>query len=176
MRRQKPLWEKLASGLFVPPYLKFAPGYPCCCACMECVFCKNNRAPCSWEVTIDGIMESDTDACGSCDSFNDTYILEFDTTAPTHCAWQYDFDFPGICDREWITLQVFGAVVGPLISVKIETSSSNALGYWFQQTYGDLVECLTIVNEDLPAFYESVDPSPCDIFGSPDATCTVTAL
>lgn len=29
-RRRKPEWAKLASGLFVPPYLKFAGWYPCC--------------------------------------------------------------------------------------------------------------------------------------------------
>ncbi len=31
MRRIKDPWQKLTSGLYVPPYVKFAPGHPCCC-------------------------------------------------------------------------------------------------------------------------------------------------
>ena len=82
-------WIKRASGLFVPPTLRWSPGYPCCCgpswtAGDPCSTCSGD-APAQWLVTIEGMAGS---SCEACDDLNGEYIATQSESYP--CVWIWD--------------------------------------------------------------------------------------
>lgn len=60
---------------------------PCASCCTEeCSFCSGS-APAQLQVVISGIAN---DGCGTCTTFNDTFILPRDDSEyPTGCTWHY---------------------------------------------------------------------------------------
>jgi hypothetical protein len=91
-------WIKRASGLFVPPMLRWSPGYPCCCCggvppSSECVNCSGTgvNAPYGFLVELDGF--ADNSSCG-CTVFNGDFIATEDGLwgGGGSCGWSYDFD------------------------------------------------------------------------------------
>lgn len=79
-------WIKRASGLFVPPTLRWSPGYPCCCGGgTDCTngACQGGTAPATLVVTLDGITN---DLCDACEALNDTFIL---SKEGEYCNWKH---------------------------------------------------------------------------------------
>ncbi len=69
--RRKPQWNRLSSGLYVPPVLGFAGNpYPCpgCC----CVVCLGNNYPAEIDIEADGFVN---DSCTKCLNFNTTWTV-----------------------------------------------------------------------------------------------------
>ena len=80
MVRRKPQWNRLSSGLYVPPFLWLGnpppcAGSPCCCECCACTECP---LPTEAEVTISNIVNKN---CVGCSEFNNTFVLPFAPSA-----------------------------------------------------------------------------------------------
>lgn len=162
---------------------------PCCCDCFWC----QGFLPLEMQVTITGLAEFSPSTCGSCASFNDTFIcqLQTDFLAPftfggksintaKDCYWIYSLD-PCVCDLchvlvayhrnlpdDW-RLQV-NLVRGNL------NSGNSIVWIHFFNSHGDLVpHCYSDAqNVELPFHsYSGTAHSICDAAGS---TATVTAL
>ena len=169
-RRRKPEWARLASGLYVPPYLKFAPWYPCCVEGEDC--CDGEAPPDEWQVVLAGI-ENIGGKCGQCGTFNDTFVLPVWNVGSwgISCWWQYQFD-PNVCD-----IAALGLLVQKSFGVmKIYVG----LIVWEFHTYSQWLKiidphpgCSAISGEDVPFDYKSW--AECDPDSNP-STCTVTAL
>lgn len=94
IRRRKPEWQRLISGLYVPPLLWITDPYPCddCCGdCTACVHCETT--PDAYEMVIANSVDMDG-----------TYILRCDFNPP--CQW--GFVFSGKClDQIRLFMPVF---------------------------------------------------------------------
>lgn len=180
MNRQKPQWAKLASGLFVPPYLKFAPGYPCCCGGGPCGLCSDKGPENGWEVVIAGITAGtpafecpNTD----CSKMNDTFILTeqvgvpctSDTGIVDGCMWFYEFS-PSICRYDFITLIVNN------LYLRVAFFNCDGFGFklWYDVSRDSQSACDDILDLDVPfAGHFGIPESWCHAVAS---TCTITAL
>lgn len=83
-------------------------GRRCCCGAGECDLecvcstCKNQQAPCCWEITIDGMEEG---TCGSCTGLNRSYYVS--QNADNSCRWSQRCAFlQEPCDPTEISLEV----------------------------------------------------------------------
>lgn len=149
-RRRKPEWNKLASGLYVPPYLKFAGWYPFCGEeDVECEHCVGELGPEQFQVTIPAgtLINSD---CPDCDSLNRTYILSF----TSGCNWRYDFPIPQPCDGaleegpiDYLVLDVYPNLV------VVELVTKLGLAVDWRKSYGeDDPDCRNFDEEPLAFF------------------------
>ena len=78
-------WIKRASGLFVPPMLRWSPGYPCGCVSGDpCEACSGGVAPSLLSVAVSGFT-------GDAAVLNDDYILDFHFSSSGECGWRYVF-------------------------------------------------------------------------------------
>ncbi len=85
MRRIKEPWQKLVSGLYVPPYIKFAPGYPCCCEddC-GCSLC-GDSGHCCIDVELPALA---TDGCKNCLKFVNSSGYALNSKSGSDCVWE----------------------------------------------------------------------------------------
>ncbi len=113
MVRRKPQWNRLSSGLYVPPLLRFAGNpWPCSGCCERCDFCTSGTSPLQFSVTYQGLVNS---GCSDCEDIlgTDTFVHEHTNTwtGPGStanngpCVWGYTFASPA-CSVEWTEVQV----------------------------------------------------------------------
>ena len=174
-RRKKPEWQKLISGLYVPPYLKFGAGYPCPECCDVCPHCTNT--PTNLSVTITGI--TDTPSCDQCTQFNGTFVLDgFKVESPSLtdiCHWQYDV---GACVVDSKIFAHFGFLHSPSFCRDSPANKSLSVsivsfpfGIVFKKVFATPYNCTTWSSENLPLCQDAT--FHCDT-SSP--TCHVTAF
>lgn len=73
MTRSKPQWNRLSSGLYVPPLLGFAgKPYPCVDCCEPCIACLDRNYPAEIDIEAAGFTD---DACTKCANFNTTWTV-----------------------------------------------------------------------------------------------------
>lgn len=190
MRRHKDTWTKLASALLVPAYLKFAPGYPCCCG-GGCTFC-SGETPQQFEVVIIGVEERDPPRCGDCDEWNTTFILNFsqfctDVDNNRDCIWQH---VGGPCvgthplfpDGPTVELQIGDLNISPFdrfLKVTLSQVSKTSACEVFQRIEYNMLppddSCIGFTNQDVPFFTDGFPVGNPDCTGV-NSTCTVTSL
>ena len=168
-RRRKPEWAKLASGLFVPPYLKFAPWYPCpdCCG-TNCIHCQTGTAPNQYQIVVAGVGNA---SCSDCGDFNATWVVDFAGIDGHPCLWTYTLSST-ICTATILSIEFFnpgspqnGSV---LVAFEVSLFGTRALHFLKTNVFGAPMDCeLSSFSVGGPA------SSQCNISG---ATCTVTAL
>ena len=167
-------------------------GYPrqSCAACSRI----GDNAPGAWQVDIADIVNG---AC-TCTSFNDSWIcdvwgimsgyvwehLESDYPYDT-CIWEYSarpYTFCGDAVNWYLEITLQFAVQGGVTVVEVDLYiwkvGFSTEYYWncvWKKTYGELIDCLTVSNENIP-FYTSIGdyPDRCDDSAPP--TCALTAL
>ncbi len=98
-RRKKPEWQKLISGLYVPPLLKFGAGYPCSDCCGGCGDCDEDTC-CGTPGNVPGNMlltipASTAAPCVLCPGYAGDYVLPKHDTA--ECNWSANFTFEEEC-------------------------------------------------------------------------------
>lgn len=168
-RRRKPGWAKLASGLFVPPYLKFAEWYPCCTgeSPRYCFNCQSGTVPDQWSVVISGITD---DGCGSCSGLNGTFVLDpLEPWDGGFCFYRYVID-PTICGIERV--QLYTKTVGGDVEFWVHLwPSGSARANWKKTFSGSPVDCVK-TGEVMSNFY-SDGTWDCDASSS---TATITAI
>ncbi len=105
MVRRKPIWQRLTSGLYVPPLLGLGNPWPCsgCCECPGCYDCDvapgecaSATSQCILYLTLSDAAE-DTCPDSLCGTLDGTYALCMVGAGPGTCHWRYTFD-PAICD------------------------------------------------------------------------------
>lgn len=151
-------WIKRASGLFVPPMLRWSPGYPCCCGGGNVVICEacGETAPSSWLVSITSVTDK---TCDECESFNGDWILDqFTLNASSHCIWYTELD-PPICDNIYLGLHVY----------KIETDMVYAV-----RTFKDEF-ALPYTTHSL-LFYKFSGPADCSSLEDYSLNTSLTAI
>ena len=192
MRRIKEPWQKLTSGLYVPPYLQFAPGYPCCCDEEVCPCpvdtCAEGCLPPFLEMTINGITEQAPEDCGSCSGLNGTFILDRIETSPEGdfsyippCTWLYIFPSP-ICSVISINarLEDLGPTEFRMLVFMFRGEADPVVTWISFPLWEQGVEVCADWEDEPISFmgFESFDFS-CDAHegeGASQATCSVTAL
>lgn len=95
-------WDRHPTGLWLPRVF-YSPGYPCCCAKCECVFC-NEPHPQSYSIVVAGVSN---DGCASCGTYNDTFVVQCDLDSDaTGCTFTYAFN-PVPCSDDPLSYLVF---------------------------------------------------------------------
>lgn len=153
-------WGKLASGLYVPPYLKFATRRRCCCeACddCECEHCNNSKGACCYKVTITG-MANNTCGASDCEALDRDYYLKYDSA----CTWNCDVS--SACDPTEISLVVSESGGNYYLTVTLGSHE------WEKNYSTTKPTCLSLSSESIPHKTNSGD---CD---SSSATCVVTRV
>ena len=182
MRRN---WERLKSGLYVPPFLKRLHRdqrglwYPCCngnggVSCPGCI----DKAPLQWKVVIDDVIDED---CANCQLYNATWYPDFVTAGPYSCLWSVDGVgdvCPGLGDHgNPVRMQVLTGIAGGKYYLMVQPTMGTSVGgpgvddwYYEQDT---AIDCLGIRNFDMTPYYRDSEPQDaCDITG---ASCTISA-
>ncbi len=176
-RRRKPEWAKLASGLYVPPYLEFAPWYPCpdCCdgsPTCECTYCQGDLGPQQFQVEFPAGTLINTGQCTDCDAQNTTFVLECN---PSQCTWAYTYVAPVPCtDTEpfdYVTLDILFTGGEYLVDVAIGWTSAVVVIEWTKNYGGTKPDCRNFSNEAIP--YNGRNLTVCT---SNEADILVTAL
>lgn len=173
-------WNRLASGLFVPPLLTFAGnGYPCDCGGVICEFggdgetsCDGNGPAGEYQVVIAG-FDVFTE-------FNGTFILTIDGSL----CWNNKY-----CHAKFIIIPP-APIVGKIIQIHTKKCTTNKIvvgcnvvicgpstdcvsfgGFAvFEKDYGaNKIDCLGLTAVSIPLVYLAGGES-----GTP--TCSVTAL
>ncbi len=160
MRRIKDPWQKLTSGLYVPPYIKFAPpGHPCCCdETVECAFC-TGASPEQMEVTLSNVTNG---TCVDCDVlWNNTFVLDRYLGSP--CDWSYFF-----------AQTCFGSALSR-VNALFDSSSEFLVRVYTRLPeivhFRKTIASCSMTDENIP--YSAGDDVECDFSA---ATCTVTSL
>lgn len=175
---RKDPWQRLASGLYVPPLLNFSPGYPCspCCEGIKCP-CACTDAWVDIEVTFAGVADG---LCSDCDpSFNDTFILTRtlnDCLATGRCYWRYVES--GTCDDPcfYANVHYYDVDGHYYFNVRVDDHGScgtllNPDGYWFADLGLSKPDCTNWTDLNIP--YVSSSGSECDWSS---ATCSVSSV
>ncbi len=173
MRRQKPQWAKLASGLFVPPLLKFAPGYPCCCSDV-CLKCSQFLNVVEFNVTLANVQNA---SCADCDiNFNNTFNVRFffsDVIETTYrCGWT---TLASSCEGEsFLLLWFIYSASADTTTIRVHLPGSSPFTLYFSLVLDGTLNCSDISSLDIPENISAVsDDGSCD---STIATCEVTYL
>jgi len=167
--RGKPAWDRLESGLYVPPVLsrqgrpRMSPGYPCCCGNdLVCIAC-SGIVPQNLQVVLSGIVNlNPANVCANCSDLDGTYIV----TYVGNCYWFYNLG-DEICPTAG-NLSIAVQVSSKTIQVYLDTSSYDSKWY---KVFPSAVPCNSLNNESLaPNIYTM---NLCDVSA---ATCFVTSL
>ena len=171
MRRRRERWKRLASGLYVPPLLRFAPGYPCCER--GCQFCSGST-PEEFQVVISNMANQN---CEHCADYDGTYVLPLNPEVlPLNCNWIYWFPGEDPCGAtgSHIGLGLYDAGGGEAYfqGGLIHGDSSPFYSVWQDTENWELpVDCRAVTDHELPLAgdYSQI----CD---SSAATFIITAL
>ncbi|KKN80839.1 hypothetical protein LCGC14_0326460 [marine sediment metagenome] len=148
------------------PKLEFAPGYPCCCSLpCPCGYCTGST-PLTIQMIISGITDG---SCGSCNGFNETYILTAGTGAGACsgcCFWWYDLA-PTICG-----VAAIYALVNASDEIRVlgMNTCSGTRRWGFKKTSADM-DCASWNSYSIPP-----DGHFLDQCNTSAATCLLTAL
>lgn len=144
---------------------RFAPcAGPCCEVSPTCDVCEST--PEQWKVVLSLITEG---TCGNCNSINGTYVLtRYPKATWPGCEWRYTFPST-VCTISYINIRI-GAPAGTR-RIWVELYPAGVYVLAFRQTYGNIVDCESLVDENIPLFFS---------FGWPcsggSAVCLLTAL
>lgn len=173
-------WNRLKSGLYVPPFLKRLHEdqrglwYPYCGE--ECEHC-SGTAPAQWQVVTANIAD---DTCADCDpDLNDTWILDQDadissSLVPVGCAYSYTLP-SAICDVTCIVGFYAHDPAGYYWGILFRPGCGlEGIMFQFNGPIGGrqpAKPACAFDNEEFPIKSSSTDD--CDVT---NATCHVTAL
>lgn len=159
-------WNRLATGLYVPPLLGFAgPGwYPCCLVAL-CSMC-SDATPLQLQVVIANMANL---VCNDCADLDATYVLDWVAESGNICYWRYLFP-ENICKYKHIQAEIwtFGASVSWRVYLQDKNLFQNH--YWLRQMddQGDPITC-QVTDLAIPYWQGASD---CTAAG----TCVITAL
>jgi len=164
------LWEKLASGLIVPPIRWLH--HPCCCGSGP------PDGPCPWCETaipfriqlviadvVDGLL------CDQCDeNLNDTFVLDWRQYEPSTglCCWTYDFGSEVCSERQWLDFILDQSAAS--VSFSSDPCGLTSDNILFNKTITQPFNCQTLSLSMDPVFnnYCNTEATP--------ATCTASSL
>lgn len=181
-RRRRPEWARLASGFYVPPYLKFAGWYPCClddsptedpdCEWLEAL-CDPDLVSSQVQVTITNVVVNPGfEWCADCPDWNDTYVLDYyvapqgSGTYQTECSWYYLFPEEAPCSAEYLIFSITKPVTNLILTVAFNRSDGSQ-SWTLDLGSGAEIDCTNInytldegVRTGIPACdYSDVDSS-----------------
>ncbi len=176
IQRKKDPWKKLTSGLYVPPYLKFAGGYPCCCG-VPCQFCPTGT-PESIEVTITSVGTGGVPACDECRDLEGVYVLTRVDELPDvgsiqdvelSCTWWYEFPEPIVCGQ----ITHLRAWTRSASALRVDALPNDVFLNWSHTRDSTVGACNNWSGQDIP--FEILGPPGCRQAGV-IPVCTVTSL
>jgi hypothetical protein len=171
MLRRK--WDRLKSGLYIPPFLKrlhkdeFGGWPPCpdCCGSGPAECGCDEPAPNQAQIVLAGFGGS-----GDCADLNDTYVTDETST----CWYQYSFS-PRIEYVDRIRVFLHPISTNLRVTVYLDLYEGVPLGWIeFEQDFGTTPADCRLTDEDvplksMPAWWQCTA-------GSGAATCTYTAI
>lgn len=132
-----------------------------CCCTEACNLCLNNIAPTRFQAAIAGVLNG---TCGDCDTYNDTFIVDFVSSIPNQCDWRYNF--AEVCGDTYIELVIY--VVGATTWIRVNFQPTTSL-YWAKSFVNP--DCMNFNNEELTISAGSPECDPTAI-----GTCHITSL
>lgn len=162
IHRRKPEWQRLISGLYVPPFLHFGDPYPCddCCNKCPCPECDGDNPPCCFKIVLSGMTD---DGCSQCHCFNGAYYVE----NTSDCVWQGSMGLGIPCtDSAGDIPRITVFDDGGNFKLKFEIGGLT----WIKNYGATKPTCEDLVDESIPF---STSGEGCDASSS---TCLVTAV